>query len=194
MDNLEKEIWKDILGFEGLYQASNLGRIKSLERFRKGKNGSSVPVKERIFKPSINRNGYYQVCLHKQSIQKTYRVNRLIYEAFNGLIPENMQVNHINEIKTDNRLSNLNLMTCKENCNWGTGIERCAKKLINGKCSKTVLQFDLQDNFIKEYHSAKQVERETGFAHSNICACCNGKYKTAYNYKWQYKENKKGEN
>ena len=194
MKILETEIWKDIKGFEGLYQASNLGRIKSLERFRKGKNGSLVSVKEKILKPSINRNGYYQVCLHKQSIQKTYRVNRLIYEAFNGLIPENMQVNHINEIKTDNRLSNLNLMTPKENCNWGGRNERIAKKQINGKCSKPVLQFTLDNILVKEYPSIKQAGRETGFAHTNICACCKGKYKTAYNFIWRYKENKKGEN
>ena len=194
MDNLEKEIWKDIPNYEGIYQASNLGRIKSLERTRKGKNGSLVAVKEKILKPQINRNGYYQVCLHKQSIQKTYRVNRLVYEAFNGPIPENMQVNHINEIKTDNRLENLNLMTCKENINFGTGIERCHNQLINGKCSKSVLQFTLDNILVKEYPSIKQAGRETGFAHTNICACCNGKYKQAHGFIWRYKENKKGEN
>ena len=98
-----------------------------------------------------------------------------------------MQVNHINEIKTDNRLSNLNLMTAKENINWGTGIERSTKKRINGKCSKTVLQFDLNNNLVKEFPSAMQVERELGFTNSNIIKCCNGKYKTAYGFKWKYK-------
>ena len=182
------EEWKDILGFEGLYQASNLGRIKSLKRFRKGKNGSLAPVEERILKPQINSCGYYQVVLCKNSIQKFYLVHRLVWEAFNCQIPEGYEINHINEIKTDNRLSNLNLMTCKENNNWGTRIERSAKKQINGKRSKAVLQFDLQDNFIKEFPSAMQVERELGFANGNIVNCCKGKYKTAYNYKWKYKE------
>ena len=79
-------------------------------------------------------------------------------------------------------------MTCKENNNWGTRIERSAKKQINGKRSKAVLQFDLQDNFIKEFPSAMQVERELGFANGNIVNCCKGKYKTAYGYKWKYKE------
>lgn len=179
MDNLENEIWKDIKGFEGLYQASNLGQVKSLERpYRR---------KENILKPSISHRGYYIVALSKNSIVKTYRVHILVYEAFNGPIPENMQVNHINEIKTDNRLSNLNLMTAKENCNWGTRNERSTKKRINGKCSKTVLQFDLNNNLVKEFPSAMQVERELGFANSNIIKCCKGKYKTAYNYKWKYK-------
>ena len=185
---MSEEIWKDIKGFEGIYQASNLGRVKSLERFRKGKNGSLVTVKERILKPKLTNRGYYRVDLWKQSIGKHYKVHRLVWEAFNGSIPEGLQVNHINEVKTDNRLSNLNLMTCKENTNWGTGIERGHKKQINGKTSKPVLQFTLEDILIKEYPSINQVERELGFAQPNISACCNGKQKTAYNYIWKYKE------
>ena len=182
------EEWKDILGFEGFYQASNLGRIKSLERFRKGKNGSLVTVKEKILKPRLNNNGYYQVELCKNSKVRFYYVHRLVYEVFNGTIPEGLQVNHINEVKTDNRLSNLNLMTCKENNNYGTHNERVSKKMTNGKLSKPVLQFTLDNILIKEYASTHQVERELGFAQGHICGCCNGKLKTAYGYIWRYKE------
>ena len=171
MDNLiaENEIWKDIPNYEGIYQASNLGRVKSLKR--------PYGLKEKILKPRITR-GYYRVHLHKNSIRKDYFVHRLVFEAFNGTIPENMQINHINEIKTDNRLENLNLMTPKENINWGTGIERR---------SKQVLQFTLEDVFIKEYPSIRQAERETGFGNQHIYACCKGKLKQAYGYKWKYK-------
>lgn len=181
---IEKEEWKDIPNYEGLYKISNLGRIKSLERIV----ARGYRRKEKILKPLINPRGYYKIQLCKQSIVKQYSIHRLVWEAFNGQIPENMQVNHINEIKTDNRLSNLNLMTAKENLNWGTRNERSAKKRINGKCSKPVLQFTLDDDLIKEYASVMQVERELGFANSNIIKCCNGKYKQAYNYKWKYKE------
>ena len=184
MDNLEKEIWKDIKGFEGLYRVSNLGRVKSLERA----DARGHRVKERILKTARDRYGYYQVVLCKNSIVKAYKVHRLVWSAFNGQIPENIQVNHINEIKTDNRLENLNLMTCKENINWGTGIERSHNKQINGKCSKSVLQFTLDNILVKEYPSIKQAERETGFAFQNISACCKGKHKQAYGYKWRYKE------
>ena len=170
MKILEKEIWKDIPNYEGLYQASNLGRVKSLER--------SYRRKEKILKPQITSIGYYQVGLWKQSIVKRYLVHRLVWEAFNGTIPENMQVNHINEIKADNRLENLNLMTAKENCNWGTR---------NEKISKPVLQFTLDGIFVKEYPSAHQVERELGFYQGNIVNCCNGKRKTAHGFKWKYK-------
>ena len=171
--NYKKEIWKDIKGFEGLYQVSNLGRVKSLERI----DALGHRLKEKILKPRIDGR-YYQVCLCKQSIKKNYRVHRLVWEAFNGQIPEGLQVNHINEVKTDNKLENLNLMTCKENTNYGTRNERI---------SKPVLQFDLNDNFIKEFPSAMQVERELGFGQGNICNCCKGRCKTAYGYIWKYK-------
>lgn len=181
---MEKEIWKDIPNYEGIYQASNLGRIKSLGRI----DALGHRLKEKILKPLIRPIGYYQVALWKNSKVRFYLVHRLVWEAFNGQIPENMQVNHINEIKTDNRLSNLNLMTAKENTNWGSRNERSAKKQINGKKSKPVLQFDLNDNFIKKYPSIRQVERETSFANQYTSACCNGKYKQAYGYIWKYKE------
>ena len=187
MDNFRNEEWRDIKGYEGLYQISNLGRIKSFDKVIAQKNNSTAIKKGRILKPSTSHSGYYQIVLSKQSIRKSYKVHRLIWLAFYGSIPEGYEVNHINEIKTDNRLSNLNLMTHKENCNWGTGIERCHNQLINGKCSKSVLQFDLNDNFIKEYSSINQAKRETGFNSSDISSCCKGKRKTAHGFKWKYK-------
>ena len=189
MKILEKEIWKDIKGFEGIYQVSNLGRVRSLPRQTNNQFGK----KEKILKPQLVR-GYYIVCLHKNSIRKFYYVHRLVYEAFNGQIPKGLQVNHLDERPINNALSNLNLMTPKENTNYGTGIQRGHNKQINGKCSKPVLQFDLNDNLVKEYPSIKQAERDTGFANQHISACCKGKLKQAYGYIWKYKENKKGEN
>ena len=173
--NYEKEVWRDIPNYEGIYQVSNLGRVKSLKR--------PYGLKEKILKPLINSIGYYQVGLYKNSKVRFCLVHRFVWEACNGQIPEGYEVNHINEIKSDNRLSNLNLMTHKENTNWGTRNERMTKKL-----SKVVLQFTLDNILVKEYPSANQVERELGFAQPNISACCNGKYKTAYGYIWKYKE------
>ena len=171
MDNFEKEIWKDIKGFEGYYQVSNLGRIKSF-----------YGLKEKILKPLITRNGYYRVALYKNSIQKNYYIHRLVFEAFNGPIPEGYEINHLDERPVNNALSNLSLVTHKENLNWGTAVERIAKKQ-----SKPVLQFTLDGIFVKEYPSIMQAYRETGFAFQYICASCNGKYKQAYGFKWKYK-------
>lgn len=178
MDNLEKEIWKDIPNYEGLYQVSNLGRIKSLERI----DALGNRRKEKILKPQISNNGYYRVQLCKNSKVRFYLVHRLVWIAFNGQISESIQVNHINEIKTDNRLENLNLMTCKENINYGSRNERVSKKL-----SKVVLQFTLDNILIKEYHNTMQVARENGFNQGHISDCCNGKRKTAHGFKWKYK-------
>ena len=114
-----KEEWKNIIDYEGLYQVSNLGRVKSLNYKHTGR--------EKILKSSVDKIGYMYVGLCKNGKVKFFKVHRLIYEAFYGEIPNGMQVNHINEIKADNRLSNLNLMTRKENINFGTGIERRAK-------------------------------------------------------------------
>lgn len=183
--NYENEIWKDIPEYEGLYQASNLGRIKSLERI----DALGHRLKEKILKPSIGNSGYYQVCLCKNSIVKHYMIHRLVWKAFNGSIPKNMQCNHLNEIKTDNRLENLNLMTSKENVNYGTRNERAGKVLKNRKDqSKIVLQFTLESILVKEYPSVMQAVRDNGFNQGNIFACCNGRQKTAYGYKWRYKE------
>lgn len=107
------EEWKDILGYEGKYQVSNTGRVQSLKH-------NDV----KILRLSKNKGGYLLVGLGLNGIHSTKYVHRLVWEAFNGPIPEGMQVNHINEDKTDNRLENLNLMTCKENLNWGTTQER----------------------------------------------------------------------
>ena len=178
MEIFDNEIWKDIPNYEGIYQASNMGRVKSLKR--------PYGLKEKFLKPKLTRNGYYLIKLYKNSKARFYYVHRLVWEAFNGQIPEGLQVNHINEIKSDNRLSNLNLMTSKENCNWGSRNERRAKKQINGKKSKPVLQFTLEDVFVKEYPSLKQVKRETGFNQGNIVNCCKGKYKQMYGYIWKY--------
>ena len=174
------EIWKKIEGYEN-YEVSNLGNVKSLNYLRTGK--------EQILKPAKMKNGYSYVFLSKNGKGKIYRVHRLVWEAFNGRIPEGYQVNHINERKNDNRLENLNLMTPKENCNYGTRNERSAKARTNGKRSKPVLQLDFDGNIIREWSSTREVERQTGYAQGNISYCCNGKYKYAYGFRWCYKKN-----
>ena len=97
------------------YSATRCGKIWSN---RKGK----------FLTPCKKKNGYLQVNLWKNGIKETYTVHRLVYEAFNGVIPEGLHVNHINENKEDNRIENLNLMTPKENCNHGSRLQRIARK------------------------------------------------------------------
>ena len=125
------EIWRDIKGYEGLYQVSNYGKVRSLDRttFANSRWGKvrSMNFKGRIIKQFVGKNGYMKVSLCKDGKVHSKDVHRLVYEAFIREIVEGMQVNHIDENKTNNKVENLNLLTPKENSNWGTAIERMKK-------------------------------------------------------------------
>ena len=120
MQNIENEVWKDIPNYEGIYQASSLGRVKSLSReiWRTRNNGYSV-LKERILKNSINDMGYMMVGLSKDNKSKTRKTHQLVAEAFLNHKPcgYKLVINHKNFIKTDNRVENLEIVTARENCN-----------------------------------------------------------------------------
>ena len=193
-----KEEWKEIEKYPD-YMVSNMGRVKSLGRWVDRKCKGKRWEEEKILKPKIEKSGYQRVGLWK-NVGKWYLVHRLVYEAFVGDIPKGMQVNHINEIKSDNRLENLNLMTPKENTNWGSRNERISKKQTNGKCSKPVLQIDKNTNeIIAEFPSIREVERQLGIRKSDISMCCNGGYfckgrnkwvnvSQAHGFKWEFKK------
>lgn len=175
------ELWRDIRGYEGLYQVSNYGRVKSLDRMVKGRCGGLQLKRGKIMILEKSRNGYIRVSLKKDGRYKHHSVHRLVYGAFIGEIPDGMQVNHINEKKEDNRLENLNLMTPKENINWGTGHERC----IVQQCFP-ILQYTLDGELVREWSSAQEAGRN-GFQQSNVRMCCLGIYKTSKGYIWKYK-------
>ena len=191
---MENEIWKTINDFDGLYEVSNFGRVKSLQQF----HGTT----ERILKPFLNKWGYYRVSLRKSNKYYKKSVHRLVAEAFLPN-PNNLpEVNHINEVKTDNRVENLCWVSSKENCNYGSRNARILQKnkenglyvrlktFIKTMKSKPVIQCDLQGNVLKEWESGMEIERQLGYSFSNICNCCLGKphHNTAYGYKWHYKQ------
>lgn len=176
-----KEEWKDIKGYEGLYQISNFGRIRSSVWTLTHRNGKQYKREGRVLSYHLSHNGYLRVGLSIDKKQKGYFVHRLVYEAFNGPIPEGFQVNHINEVKTDNRPENLNLMTPKENSNWGTGKWRGGKKR-----KKPITQCLLDGTEVFTYFSAKDAEADTNIPNSNIIHCCQGKRTKAGGYKWKY--------
>lgn len=166
------EQWKDIPGYEGLYQVSNLGNIKALNYHRE--------KREEILKQKINR-GYCSVHLCKDGKAKFLMVSHCVYEAFNGQIPEGYEVNHIDENPLNNRLDNLNLLTHSENINWGNRNTKVGKKL-----GKRVFQYDLNGNYVSDYPSVAKAGEMLGRNFQQISACATGKQKTAYGFVWRY--------
>ena len=167
-----KEEWRDIVGYENLYQISNLGNVKSL------KYG-----KERILKPAKDGKKYSIVNLCKQGKMKTYKVHRLVAQAFIPNPNNFRELNHIDEDKTNNCVSNLEYCDSKHNCNYGTRNKRIAESNINHpNKSKQVMCVETG----KIYPSTMEIQRQLGFASSNISAVCIGKYKQAYGFHWRY--------
>lgn len=170
------ELWKDIQGFEGLYQVSNLGNVRSLNWRRTGQ------VKE-LFLKKHNR-GYLQVELTNGKIKKTFMVHRLVALHFVVGYQKGYVVNHINENKTDNRAENLEWLSESANVNYtlsrhSSVTERCRKNVT------PVLQIDA-NNHRTLWSCILEAVRVTGFNAWSIKQCCEGKRKQAYGYKWQY--------
>ena len=175
---MKMEVWKPVLGYEGLYEVSNWGRVKSVKYTKRGKNHILSSVK----------GNYLRVNLYKGKKGKQFLIHRLVYEAFNGKIPSNMQINHIDENRWNNNLDNLELVSCKENANWGTRNERTKAKNTNGRLSKPILQYSLEGVLIKEWPSAREIERCLKINHGNIVKCCHGIRNNSHNYIWRYKD------
>lgn len=174
-----EEIWRDIPDYENIYQVSNLGRVKSLERYVDAyiKNQEKCLKKEKILKGSYDGKGYVMVRLYKDGIIKTKKVHRLVAQAFlenpNGL----PQINHKNEIRTDNRLENLEWCDSKYNNNYGN------HKIFG---TKKIIQYDKDGNVIRIYDSINEASATTNVIATGIGKCCNRKQLTAGNYVWKF--------
>ena len=186
MINLEQEIWKDIKGYEGLYQVSNLGRVKSLER-QVWNRFQMVNKPEKILKPRSNYKGYVVYALFNHNKRKDYKGHWLVLSMFKDNPENKPQINHINGIKDDNRLCNLEWCTNSEN--QIHAIKTGLRKIYRGKdnpTSKHVLQCDMDGNVIKEWECISDAIRFYGTTH--IIDCCKGKRNFAKGFKWKYKE------
>ena len=189
-----EEVWKDIKGYEGLYKVSNFGRVKSL--CRKSICGSHyITIKEKILKPSKTGSDrkYLHIILAKDGINISKFIHRLVAEAFIPN-PNNLpQINHKDEDPSNNCVYNLEWCDAKYNMNYGTINRRRGESLGYGKdnpYSIPIIQYDKNGEFIKEWDSTMDVERELHIQHSNITKCCKKQlhFKTAGGFIWRYKE------
>lgn len=181
-NDLIMEIWKDIKGYEGLYQVSNEGRVKSCDRVIVT-NNTIRNYKGRIIKVGRKPDGYIICQLYNTGKVGRFRVHRLVAEAFIDNPDGKEHVDHINGIKSDNRACNLRWCTQKENNNFELYREKQKNKI---NCSKKVYQYTLDNQLVNTYPSTMEVERVLGFKNPSISACCLGKKNTHKGYKWSY--------
>lgn len=182
------EKFKDIPGYEGLYQVSDYGAVRSM-KFGKVK----------YLKNKKDRDGYDIIGLYRDGKPKQFSVHRLVWETFNGKITDGMEIDHINTIRDDNRLSNLRVVTSKENSNNPITAERHReagkrrsqdskwREAVRNARNKPVLQLDKQTvEVISEWECAMDAYRELGINPRKISECCNGKRKSAGGFKWKF--------
>lgn len=170
------EIWKDIPDFEGYYQVSNLGRVRSVDRYVKGRNNGIVLRKGKLLSPKTSNKGYLETTLMKEGKYYFKRVHQLVASTFLPNPNSYKSINHINEIKTDNRVSNL------EWCSDRYNVEEYTKRRT------TVYQYSFNGKLIKVWHSITRAAESIGMDKTGIQHCCMGKkLKTYGGYIWSYK-------
>ena len=169
-----EEIWKDIKGYEGLYQVSNLGKVKRLRFINKHTNIE----KETIKSQKIRKDGYLEVVLYKDGKGKCIQVHRIVATAFIPNIENKPQVNHIDGNKKNNIVKNLEWVTRSEN------MRHSARQLRNNV--KKINQYDLNDRYLATYSSITIAGEINGIRESSIANVLTGRRNKAYGYKWRY--------
>lgn len=177
-----EEIWKDVVGFEGLYKVSSFGRVYSVGGRIMGRMNNRYKNKPRILKLH-ERNGYLYASLKKDGKNTREKVHRAVAKAFIPNPNNYPIINHKDENKKNNRVENLEWCTYKYNLNYGSH----NTKMIVSKSNNPVAQYDKNNNLVKVWLSSRAVERELGIPHSNIDNCCKERYgyKTAGGFIWK---------
>lgn len=165
---MSEEVWKDIEGYEGRYQVSNLGRVKRV-------------TTGRILKSCKNRGGYLYVNLCKQGVVSNKRIHRLVAQAFIPNPENKSDINHIDEDKTNNTVTNLEWTTRKENLNHGTHNDRVSKTL-----SISITAINLKAGESKEFYSGKDCARQLGLNAGHITSVLKGRLKQTGGYIFEY--------
>lgn len=193
------EIWKDIKGYEGLYQISSYGRVKSLERIIKLSNNFgnfSYKTSERMLQLITNNKGYYVVSLVKNKQKKQHRVHQLVAKHFLNNENNFNCINHIDGDKKNNHVNNLEYCTDSHNIKeaYRIGLKKpnfCMLGKLDDKCPNSipVNQLTIDGVFIKRWNSSREAMRQLNMKANHIMDCCMGKRKSTYGYRWEYADN-----
>lgn len=191
----EQEIWKPVVGYEGWYEVSSLGRVRSVSHTLDCAGRFKVFHKGKILKQQANiRWGYMSVYLSKNGERKRVRVNRIVAIAFLPN-PNNLpEVNHKDEDRKNNRVDNLEWCDRLYNSNYGNARKKqqeSARKNKKGRCyPKVINQYTLDGKYIASYGSSEEAARAVGHPNTggSIRACARGdkRYKQAVGYIWKY--------
>jgi hypothetical protein len=180
-----QEVWKGAVGYEGFYQVSNLGNVKSCERVVKHARGGNKLLKPKDMRLNSDKYGYKIVCLCKNGEEKTNKVHRLVANTFIENVDNKLQVNHINGIKFDNNVYNLEWATPSENLKhaYSNGLKKTS---VNNE--KAVLAFDkLTNELVSDFVSISKAARELNISQSDIVGVLKNRQKTAKGYYFKYK-------
>lgn len=175
------EIWKDIVGFESSHQISNMGRIRTKDRYAKVCGNGKRLVKGRILKPVRCKNGYLEAQLNFQGKRTVFLLHRLVAMYFVANPHGLPEVNHKDENISNNEADNLEWCTSKYNANYGTRNERFREKLMI-----PVNQYDTKGSFIRKWSGAIEVEKCLGIHGESVARCCRGKQRLAGGFEWRY--------
>lgn len=184
---MENEIWKDVQGYEGLYQVSNLGRIKSLKRkVYAGRNRTRWQYEKIMSNYRTNGNGYKIVGLNKEGKSKNKYIHRLVAETFLKNPNNYKYINHKDENKANNCVSNLEFCTAQYNSTYNNLHKRNGLKNRNNKYSKKIYQLDDDNNIINKFPSISEASRQLNVSYQAISDCLKGKQNHSAGYKWKY--------
>lgn len=190
---MSTEKWMPVVGYEGYYEISSNGNVRSLDRKTKSRTAFGQTIK-----PAIQNSGYLFVSLHKSGASKNFLIHRLVATAFISNNANKKYVNHINGVKTDNQVKNLEWCTFSENIqhSYDNGARKISAKHISRlrkfnteSKSIPVSQFTKDGRFVASFKSAAEASAATGFDYTGIRKCANGKLATCGKHVWKHAKN-----
>lgn len=195
----QQETWEDIIGFEGIYQVSDLGRVRSLDRVIPTLTRGNRHIKGKVLKLGYDKDGYRTISLRNKKINKLAKVHRLVAETFLPKVDGKYQIDHINGIRDDNRVENLRWCTNKENLNFpiakgnrsnsirnsyknNPSLREQRSKKFSEIAKKVPISVYKGNDLIGNFDTLTEAANKLGLKVVSVCACLHGRIKTIKGY------------